>query len=248
LIVALGGDGTISEVANGILAADAGGTTELGIIPRGTGGDFRRMLGLSTALAEAATHVREKPAHAIDVGRVTYTAHDGSSALRYFVNVASFGFSSAVASKANASSKRLGGKLAFLGATLRSLATYDNTDVWLSVDGGPRQRRRVLMAAVGNGRFFGGGMKICPLASLDSGRLDLVVVGDLGRLEVLMKVGRIYGGSHLTMPDVRNEPVGRLEAVPAEDGAVVPLELDGETPGRLPAVFEVMPGALRVRF
>ncbi|HXI59846.1 MAG TPA: diacylglycerol kinase family protein [Polyangia bacterium] len=250
LIVALGGDGTISEVANGILAAaeGSGGTTELGIIPRGTGGDFRRMLGLSTALAEAAAHVREKPAHAIDVGRVTFTAHDGSPALRYFVNVASFGFSSAVASKANASSKRLGGKLAFLGATVRSLATYDNTDVWLSVDGGPRQRRRVLMAAVGNGRFFGGGMKICPSATLDSGRLDLVVVGDLGRMEVLMKVSRIYSGSHLTMPDVRNEPVRRLEAVPAEEGAVVPLELDGETPGRLPAVFEVMPGALRVRF
>ena len=78
------------------------------------------------------------------------------------MNVASFGFSSAVASRANASSKRFGGKAAFLGATVRSLLSYDNTDVWLSLDDGPRERRRVLMTAVGNGRFFGGGMKICP--------------------------------------------------------------------------------------
>ncbi len=189
LVVALGGDGTISEVANGILAANAGATTELGIIPRGTGGDFRRMLELPSGLAEAARNVREKTAHAIDAGRVTFTAHDGTPALRFFVNVASFGFSSAVASKANASSKRFGGKIAFLGATVRALASYDNTDVWLTVDGAPRQRRRVLMAAVGNGRYFGGGMKICPAAALDGGRLDLVVVGDFSRMDVLTKVG-----------------------------------------------------------
>jgi len=248
LVVALGGDGTVSEVANGILAANAGATTELGIIPHGTGGDFRRMLQLSDTLAQAAQDVREKPAHAIDVGRVNFTANDGSPALRYFVNVASFGFSSAVASKANASSKRMGGKLAFLGATLRTLASYDNSDVWLSIDGAPQQRRRVLMAAVGNGRFFGGGMKICPLAALDSGRLDLVVVGDFGRMEVLTKIGRLFSGSHLSLEQVHNQSIARLQAAPVEADAIVPLELDGETPGRLPATFEVLPGALRVRF
>ena len=248
LIIALGGDGTISEVANGILAAGAGAKTELGIIPRGTGGDFRRMLELPSRLAEAARNVREKPANVIDAGRVVFTAHDGSQALRFFVNVASFGFSSAVASKANASSKRFGGKVAFLGATVRALASYDNTDVWLGVDGGARQRRRVLMAAVGNGRYFGGGMKVCPQATLDSGRLDLVVIGDFSRLDVLAKVGRLYSGSHLSLEQVHNQTITRLEAVPVEPDAIVPLELDGETPGRLPATFEVIPAALRVRF
>jgi YegS/Rv2252/BmrU family lipid kinase len=248
LVVAMGGDGTVSEVANGILAADAGAVTELGIIPRGTGGDFRRMLQLPSRLTEAAARVRAQPAQAIDVGRVSYVAHDGSTALRYFVNVASFGFSSAVASRANASSKRFGGKIAFLAATVRALASYDNTDVWLRVDGGEPQRRRVLLAAVGNGRYFGGGMKICPEAKLDSGRLDLVVVGDFSRLEVLTKVSRLYDGTHLTLSDVRNQPVSRLEAAPVEVDARIPLELDGETPGRLPATFEVLPGALRVRF
>jgi YegS/Rv2252/BmrU family lipid kinase len=247
LVVAFGGDGTISETADGILDAGAGDTTELGIIPRGTGGDFRRTLDLPKDLAEAARRVREGAPRAIDAGRVRFVAHDGSETVRHFVNVSSFGFSSAVASRANASSKRFGGKAAFLGATVRSLFSYDNTDVWLSLDDGPRERRRVLMAAVGNGRFFGGGMKICPNARLDSGALEVVVVGDFTRLEVLTKVGRLFDGSHLELESVTATTARKLVAEPVEAGAVVPIELDGETPGRLPATFEVMPGALRVR-
>jgi YegS/Rv2252/BmrU family lipid kinase len=247
LVVAFGGDGTISETADGILDAGAGATTTLGIIPRGTGGDFRRTLELPRDLAEAARRVREGRPVAIDAGRVTYVAHDGTTATRHFVNVASFGFSSAVASRANASSKRLGGKVAFLGASVRSLLSYDNTDVWLTLDDGPRERRRVLMCAVGNGRFFGGGMKICPGAQLDSGALEVVVVGDFTRMEVLTKMGRLYDGSHLSLESVSAAAVRKLVAAPVEPDVVVPIELDGETPGRLPATFEVVPAALRIR-
>jgi diacylglycerol kinase (ATP) len=247
LIVAFGGDGTISETADGVLAAGAGTTCELGIIPRGTGGDFRRSLDLPKDLAEAARRVRDGKARVIDAGRVGYVAHDGSQASRHFVNVASFGFSSAVAGRANASSKRLGGKLAFLGATVSSLLSYDNTDVWLALDDGPPERRRVLLTAIGNGRFFGGGMKICPRAQLDSGFLDVVVVGDFTRLDVLTKVGRLYNGTHLELEAVTATTARKLVASPVEAGAVVPLELDGETPGRLPATFEILPAALRIR-
>jgi YegS/Rv2252/BmrU family lipid kinase len=247
LVVAFGGDGTISETADGILAAGAGATTELGIIPRGTGGDFRRTLDLPKDLAEAARRVREGSPRAIDAGRARYVAHDGGEETRHFVNVASFGFSSAVASRANASSKRLGAKVAFLGATVRALASYDNTDVWLSFDDGPRERRRVLMTAVGNGRYFGGGMKICPGAQLDSGAFEVVVVGDFSRLDILTKVNRLYEGTHLEVESVTAAAARKLAAAPVEADAVVPLELDGETPGRLPATFEVLPSALRVR-
>ena len=248
LVIALGGDGTVSEVADGILLAGAGATTEIALLPRGTGGDFRRSLEMPGGLREAAHHIKKAVARTIDVGRARFVDHQGADATRHFVNVASFGFSSAVAGRANGSSKRLGGKLAFLGATLSTLASYDNTDVWMAVDGGERQRRRVLMAALGNGRFFGGGMKICPQAKLDNGTLDLVVVGDFTRLDVLTKVHRIYGGSHLTLEEVSNSTVRKLEAAPVEAEELVPIELDGETPGRLPATFEVLPAALRVRF
>jgi YegS/Rv2252/BmrU family lipid kinase len=247
LIVALGGDGTISEVANGILEAGAGGRTELGIIPRGTGGDFRRTLELPHDITEAARRIREGEARPLDAGRVHFRGHAGQSMTHHFVNVASFGFSSTVATRANASSKRFGGRIAFLGATLRALVSYDNTDVWLTIGDRPRERRRVLMAAVGNGRFFGGGMKICPEARLDDGALDLITVGDFSKGEVLTNIGRLYEGTHLELEAVENARVTRVAVEAVEADARIPIELDGETPGYLPAVFEIVPAALRVR-
>jgi diacylglycerol kinase (ATP) len=248
LIIALGGDGTISEVADGVLLAGAAATaTEIALIPRGTGGDFRRTLELPHEIGAAAHHIREARAQTIDAGRVRYRAHDGSEAVRHFVNVASFGFSSAVASRANASSKRFGGRIAFFAATLRELFAHDNRDVWLTLDGQERQRRRVMMAAVGNGRFFGGGMKICPDARIDDGVLDLVTVGDLSRTEVVANLGRLYDGTHLELEDVSSARVSHLVAEPVDADVMIPVELDGETPGFLPATFDILPGALRIR-
>ena len=245
LIVAMGGDGTISEVADGIL--DAGGKSELGIIPRGTGGDFRRSLDLDDDIGRAARRIRETPARLIDAGRVSFVADNGSQAERHFVNVVSFGFSSDVARQANTSSKRLGGRVAFLSATLRSLVSYENVDVVLSVDDQPERRMSVLLAAIGNGRFFGGGMRICPEALLDDGLFDLVIVGNLGRVGVMAKIHRIYSGHHLTMKEVQGTRGRRMKVAPADREAKIPLEVDGETPGHLPASFELLPGALRVR-
>jgi diacylglycerol kinase (ATP) len=247
LVIAMGGDGTISEVADGILAAGAGSRTELGVIPRGTGGDFRRTLELPDDVAEAGRRIRDGAPRPIDAGRVTFRGHDGQTETRFFVNVASFGFSSSVARRANQSSKRFGGRIAFLGATVGALVSYDNTDVWLRADGSPPERRRVLLAALGNGRFFGGGMKICPGAALDDGVFDLVTVGDFSRVEVLANVGRLYAGTHLELEDVHCAQVRRLEVEPVEPDALIPVELDGETPGHLPATFEILPGALRIR-
>ncbi len=247
LILALGGDGTISEVADGVLAAGAGGSTEIGLIPRGTGGDFRRTLELPEEIGAAARHIRETPARVVDAGRVRYRIAGGGEGERHFVNVASFGFSSAVARRANASSKRLGGKMAFLGATLKELFVHDHMDVWISIDGKERRQRRVMMAAVGNGRFFGGGMKICPDAQLDDGTLDLVAVGDLTRMQVVANIGRLFSGTHLALEQVTHARVTRVHVEPVEADADIPVELDGETPGQLPATFEILPGALRIR-
>jgi diacylglycerol kinase family enzyme len=105
----------------------------------------------------------------------------------------------------------------------------------------------LLLAAIGNGRFFGGGMKICPEAILDDGHFDFVTVGDLGRLEVLAKIHRIYSGNHLSMKEVRQVRCRRLRVTPMDSKADIPVEIDGETPGRLPASFEMLKGALRLR-
>ena len=211
LIVALGGDGTISEVANGILDAGAGATTELGIIPRGTGGDFRRTLDLPHDVAEAARRIREGQARPLDAGRVHFRGHAGEEEVRHFVNVASFGFSSTVATRANASSKRFGGRMAFFGATLRALV----------------------------GSLIG--------VETAETALDLVTVGDFSKGEVLVNLGRLYEGTHLELDAVENARVTRVAVEPVESDARIPIELDGETPGHLPAVFEIVPSALRIR-
>jgi diacylglycerol kinase (ATP) len=246
LVVAFGGDGTISEVTDGILAA--GTETALGIIPRGTGGDFRRCLSLPEGIAEAAHHLRAAPGHRIDVGRATYTTAEGERRTRHFVNVASFGFSAAAARRANDSSKKLGAKLAFLGATMSTLARYENVEVMIRIDGGEPQRRTVMLAAIGNGSFFGGGMKICPESTLDDGLLDLVVIGDLTRFEVMRKISRLYSGTHLSIEQVSSAKARTIEVTPVPGSAPIPVELDGETPGYLPATFEVRPRALTLRF
>jgi diacylglycerol kinase (ATP) len=248
LLVACGGDGTISEVSDGVLASGRGREVDIALIPRGTGGDLRRTLESPEDVAAAALHVRQAAAHVIDVGKVVFVAHDGQPATAHFINAASFGFSADVGRRANLSSKRLGAKVAFLGAALSSLVSFDNVDVLVSVDGEEPRRRTFLLGAMGNGRFFGGGMKICPDARLDDGLLDVVLVGDLGRLEVLSKIGRLYEGTHVALPQVETRRARKVEARPADADASVPIELDGETPGRLPATFEIVPGALRLRF
>jgi diacylglycerol kinase (ATP) len=246
LVVAFGGDGTISEVVDGLVSV--GAATELGIIPRGTGGDFRRTLGLPKQILAAAQHLNGARAQLIDVGRASFAGPDGSQQQRCFVNVASFGFSADVAGRANRSGKQLGAKTAFLGAVVRTIVSYDNVEVNIRVDGGEPQRRTVVLGAVGNGCYFGGGMKICPEGCLDDGLLDLVVVGDFGRMELLVKIKHVYGGTHLSLKQVSSARARKVEITPVDGSPDIPIELDGESPGRLPATFEVLPKALRLRF
>jgi diacylglycerol kinase (ATP) len=240
LVIAFGGDGTINEVANGLL----GTGTPMGIIPRGTGGDFRRTLDLPQDIARAAAHLKVATPRTIDAGTVRLLDHDGKPIERHFVNVSSVGFSAAVAHRANLSSKRLGAKAAFLGATVRTLLGTDNADLVLRFDDQEPVRRKAMFVAMGNGCYFGGGMKVCPQADLQSGTLHVVVVGDLSRLDVILKTNRLYDGTHLDMKEVFHTTARKVHIESANPGEKILVELDGETPGQLPATFEILPGAL----
>lgn len=245
LLIAFGGDGTISEVASGIL--HSGTPTELGVLPHGTGADFLRTLGIPRRLADAARLLRNGACRQIDVGRITYTGLDGGMDSRYFVNSASFGMSGEVAERANRSSKRWGGRLSFATATLRTALSYEHPEVSLTLNGNGPRRIRITSVSVCNGRYFGGGMKIAPEASLVDGRLDVILIEKLSLLEVIARSPRLYSGTHLALPQVHHWLARRVVASPPEPGARILLEVDGETPGRLPAEFEVCLKALRVR-
>lgn len=246
LIVAVGGDGTISEVANGILRS--GTDAELGVLPRGTGGDFRRSVNIPMELGEAARHLKEAKVHPIDAGKATYINHEGKEETRFFTNTASFGMSGEVATRVNrAAMKWLGGKAAYAAATLKTSFSFSSPDVSLQIDDQESCRLRVAIVCVANGRYFGGGMKIAPAAKLNDGRLDIITVAHLSLMQLLAKSYRIYSGTHLELKEVAFARVKKLCATSVDENQKVLLEVDGETPGRLPATFEILPSALRIR-
>jgi YegS/Rv2252/BmrU family lipid kinase len=251
LIVAVGGDGTVNEVVNGFF--EAGEADKLvahdaafGILPCGTGGDFVKTLGIPKDLTAAAAALRRAQPRPIDVGRLSFIDNDGQPRVRRFVNIASFGISGVVDRNINQSSKVLGGMLSFALATLKAGATYKNATVKLSFDGGAVKEGRIYNVAVANGRYFGGGMKVAPDAALDDGWFDVVTLGDISFTELLLRGTEIYRGKHLTNPKVSVARARKVEAR-ADDGVEVLLDVDGEQPGRLPATFELVPGALKVR-
>ena len=254
LIIACGGDGTISEVASGILRAGEGtATAELGILPSGTGGDFRRTLDIPTRAADAARHLRAGETRLMDAGRVTFTNEGGEEESRFFVNVASFGMGGDVINRVKkraglpaGAARVLGGKVSFAAAALQAAVTFEKPAVRVSLDGGAPSRLTVANFCVANARYFGGGMKIAPNAKVDDGHFDVVAVGDVSALTVLANSYRLYLGTHLGMQEVRHA-LARTVRAESADGSVVKLEIDGELAGRLPALFEVLPRALRVR-
>ena len=245
LIVAVGGDGTISEVANGILRS--GSAAEMGVLPGGTGADFRRTLKIPSRLEEASRRLLSGSVRKLDAGRLTYIDHDGKEQTRYFINTASFGMSGRVAGRANQSSRRFGGTILYAIATLRTIVSYDHPEVFLQWDDQPVMRLKIITVCVANGPSFGGGMRIAPDAKPDDGIFDIVIVGDMKTHQVLLHSHRLYTGTFLSMEKVTCIRAKKLHAKPVDERVKVLLEADGETPGRLPATIEILPSAVPIR-
>lgn len=254
LIVACGGDGTISEVANGILLS--GEDVELGILPSGTGGDFRRTLGIPSRTRDAARILRTGRTQQIDVGRVSFVNHDGEPDTRYFLGVASFGMSAEVIERVKqervewlpaSAPEWMRGRLSFGTSMLRTALQSPATRVIVQLNDDGEKHLTVAIFCVANARYFGGGMKIAPDARLNDGKFDLVTVGDLGAWRILLNSPRLYLGAHLSMSDVGHALTEKISARPADPTSSVALEVDGELPGCLPATFQILPKALRVR-
>jgi YegS/Rv2252/BmrU family lipid kinase len=239
LIIACGGDGTVSEVANGILSS--GKDAELGILPSGTGGDFRRTLEIPSRTRDAARVLRTGRSVRIDVGRVSYSDQNGAGATRYFVGVASCGMSTKVIERVK------GDEVSFVSALLKT--ALRNAPVRLVVQLDDSHERHLLVSnlCIANARYFGGGMKIAPDAKLTDGKLDVISIGELSAMKIFTSAPRVYTGSHLSMPEVSHALARKITVRAADRGAEVALEVDGELPGRLPATFQIVPDALRVR-
>jgi diacylglycerol kinase (ATP) len=241
-IVAVGGDGTVNEVLNGLVVNGAvDPEVALGIIPWGTGADFSRTVGIPRHYMEAGRQLLRFETRPVDLGRII-CLREGQEVERYFINAAGLGFDGEVAELANRFPKVLGGTITYLICLFISLVTYRNKNVELSFDG-QHVRGRINSVIVCNGRYLGGGMFMAPDASFNDGIFDVVILGNLNKLEVVVNVPRVYKGTHLTHPKVS---LCHAKEVHIEARERMFLQADGELIGEAPATFQIIPQALRV--
>jgi len=251
-IIACGGDGTINEVANGIILS--GTDAELGVLPSGTGGDFRRTLGIPLTNREISTTLRDGKTRMIDAGRVTFQSHDGKTISRYFVNVASVGLAAAVIERVKSAKffnwlpiDALRGRANFAISALQEVFDLNPVNIRIRIDGEEEKTVQTINFCVANSRYFGGGMKIAPDAKLSDGLLDVVNIGHMSSGRILFNAVSLYRGRHFDVKEVKTTVASRIEVSAVDPAHEILLDTDGEMPGRLPAIFEIVPNAIRVR-
>ena len=234
LIVSAGGDGTLNEVVNGIAAA--GCNAALALVPLGTGNDFARSLGLPSDLDTAIDHISKGQTRAIDLVRVT------SDQVRYFVNVSSGGFSGVVDEKLTPEMKRTWGPLAYLRSAAAAFSELRGYATSVSLDDQTPMEADLYNVVIANGRYVAGGIPIAPEAELSDGLLDVVLIPERGPADLAIVAAQILVGKHLGSDAIVFK---RAKKVAVNSRPGMWFNVDGELIGNEPAVFELMPQALR---
>ena len=240
-LVAVGGDGTVNEVANGILHSTAAEGTALGIVSTGTGSDFARSVGIPRRYSDACSCLTSQRRLTIDVG-VIECQSKGRISQRFFVNTAGVGFDAAVVEKTERLPKYFGGTIPYLAGLARTLFGYHNKPILARV-GDEVVGGKVLNVVVANGSYFGGGMHVAPEADLSDNLLDVLVIGDMSKLELLRALPTVYKGTHVNHPKVSMKKARRVTIESPERMLVY---ADGELLGECPASFWVLPAALSI--
>ncbi|MFC1967969.1 diacylglycerol/lipid kinase family protein [Chloroflexota bacterium] len=241
LVVSVGGDGTINEIVNGLYDAGSLGDTMLGIIGTGTGGDYIRTIGIPRHYLEACQRIANPRKLVVDLGVVEY-ASNGLMAKRLFVNFAGLGFDAEVAKATTQRFKALGSIPSYLAGLLTTFLSYENKEVSLKLDG-QAEERKVCVILMSNGKYGGGGMLAAPHADPADGLLDIFIIDDLSKPDLLWSLPRVYKGTHLTHPKVT---LKRAREIEIRSKQHMSLQADGELLGEAPARFHVLPAALNV--
>ncbi|MDP2269841.1 MAG: diacylglycerol kinase family lipid kinase [Archangium sp.] len=245
-IVAVGGDGTINEVTNGFFEDGKvlNPNAALGVLPRGTGGDFRKTFDWDLDSDAAIRRLKTPDTRPFDVGRLDFLGHDGTQQTRYFANICSFGVSGLVDLEVNNTSKALGGTVSFMWGSLKAMRKYKDQRVRMTIDDKPLEEVMVTTLSVANGKFFGGGMKVAPDADVSDGLFDVVVWSGYGLTDFVVRSKGLYSGSHTTWKGTR---IVRAKKLVAESDEKVLIDCDGEQPGTLPCTMTILPSAIRLK-
>jgi len=241
LVVSVGGDGTINEIVNGLHDAGSMADVLLGIISTGTGSDYIRTIGIPRSHREACRCLTSPRRLTVDLGVVEYV-NRGQTAKRLFVNFDSLGFDAEVVKATTQRFKALGALPSYLLGLLTTLVFYQGRRVTLKLDG-QAEERKVCVILMGNGKYGGGGMLATPDADPMDGLLDVLIIDDLSKPDLLWSLPRVYRGTHLTHPKVTMKRAREIEIRPIQP---MSLQADGELIGEAPARFQVLPAALNV--
>ena len=242
--ISVGGDGTLNEIVNGIFTQDVCPTqdTVMGMIPVGTGNDWGRMFGIPLVYEGAVKVIRDYKIMPHDVGTITYFSADGQQK-RYFMNIAGLGFEAVVVQKSNRQKdKGRSSQALYLYNLLSSLISYRRPYLNITIDG-KTVTTRAFSVNVGNGRYCGGGMRQTPDALPDDGLLDITVIKDMGRLEVIKALKILYDGTILSHPKIDGYRSNNLKVT---SETALYAEADGESLGHTPVEFGIVPGGVNV--
>ncbi|MBT4029752.1 MAG: diacylglycerol kinase family lipid kinase [Planctomycetes bacterium] len=251
LIIAVGGDGTLNEVANGFFMNGRNLFPEstIALLPSGTGSDYAKGLGLSNDFQQALNAIQQKAIQCVDVGRLVMSQGEPSLAgdpfhagtERYFLNEVGTGMSVKVVERVNAANKFFGGRLTFLWHTFRALLTWKNIGIQIKTDDNTPCDYCINSIIIASGRFTGGGMTLAPHASPLSGSFAYTVFADLPRVEAVLRLLETYRGVKLVHPQIHYGEARQLAIT--TPGLI--LETDGEIAGPTPAQIEIIPASLR---
>jgi diacylglycerol kinase (ATP) len=243
-LISFGGDGTHSEVVDGIMQSELNKNVSLGILHAGTGGDFRRMIPGAEELESACNVIRQAPAVPIDIGWVQYVHDEGHTEGRFFLNITSMGMGGLVDRHVAASKSKSSGKTKYFKAVLRANMQYEPARVRLRIDGQDEGEYDISNICVCNGRWAGGGMMFAPDARLSDGMFDVIVIRATNTLRGLPIMAGLYKGTHVRSPLVRTYRGHHIEVGMSKNTAW--MDVDGEAPGIGPAEFRLHERALRV--
>lgn len=236
-IMAVGGDGTINEIINGIFSANKKtAATKLIVYPLGTGSDLSRSLELPEAVEDFIKLIKRGKSRKIKAVEVKFLNHQKKRQQRYFLNIADCGMGAEVAKKLNQSKKTIDGSLSYLIKIFQTLFEYKNKEVIVEADNKLLYQGKINTAVIAHGNYFGGGIKIAPEADLDADKLNLVLLKDFSKPGIIFNLIKGYKGNHLSHPLVESYTAEKIIITSPER---VELEADGESIGICRAEFKI---------
>lgn len=239
-VICVGGDGTLNELVNGLHNADL--DTPIGLVSVGTGNDFKKTLGLVGSYEYMIKRIASGKPKAFDLLEATYKGLDGKMITRLAVNIIGVGFDAAVSQRINDARFKVRGKLSYVLSFLPEFINTGTYPVHFSANGNFTQNTYYLIA-FGNGKYFGGGMKVCPDAEPDDGLIDAVGIGGMPKLRLLYHFPKIYKGTHLSVNEVDH---ARDKEFNVNGEKETPIEMDGEVVGTLPLKVKIKEKALKI--